>query len=526
MKTIRNRMFGLAATAAAAWLLSTTVTSAGGVSYTYDTLNRLTNVNYGNGSVINYTYDAAGNRLTYSGVVTNDAVAPSVVISSPTTGGTFSTTAPLGNLAGTASDNVGVTLVNWSNDRGGMGTAAGTTNWVVTGIALQPGTNVLSVTAYDAAGNGGVATLAVNYVAPPAIRIAGLTIASNAVVQMTVVGPVGGVLAIQTSTNLVQWYTIGTVANATGSLQFPFPFSAGESKRFFRVMQVQVPTGMVLIPAGSFTMGNCMDPSEGYASELPLHEVNVSAFYMDTNVVSYTLWTNVYQWATNHGYSFEYEAQGKAASHPACGVIWYDAVKWCNARSEKEGRAPCYYTDASQSQATIYRSGQYDLATNWVNWVVSGYRLPTEAEWEKAARGGVSGHRFPWGDTISWGLANYNASPGSGGYDVNATSGYNPAWTNGYPYTTAVGTFAPNGYGLYDMAGNVYQWCWDWYGGAYYSSSPGADPHGPAPSSSRVLRGGSWSYYAFNCRAAYRNYHYPTYGYDDFGFRSVLPPGQ
>jgi len=316
-------------------------------------------------------------------------------------------------------------------------------------------------------------------------------------------------------------------ADANGKIQVSVPM-------FYRVRGTNsvspgtVPSGMVLIPAGSFTMGNCMAPGEGGSSELPLHTVNVSAFYMDTNLVSYTLWTSVYNWAITNGYSFEHGAQGKASNHPAQSMTWYDAVKWCNARSEKEGRAPCYYTNASLSQMSIYRSGQYDIATNWVNWVVSGYRLPTEAEWEKAARGGASGHRFPWSDsdTINWSRANYLAEPGNA-YDVNATNGYNPVWTTGgTPYTTAVGTFAPNGYGLYDMAGNVYQWCWDWYDGAYYSSSPGTDPRGPATGSARVDRGGGWSNSALHCRAARRLTYNPTYMYYNGGFRSVLPPGQ
>jgi YD repeat-containing protein len=207
------------------------------VNYSYDSLNRLTSVNYGNGSVISYSYDPAGNRLTYAGVVTNDVVAPSIAISSPTSGTTFSTTNPAVSLGGTSSDNVGVTLVNWANDRGGMGIATGTTNWTVTGIPLQPGTNVISVTAYDAAGNTGVARLTVTYGVPPVIRITGFTIASNATAQLSVLGPAGGVLGVQTSTNLAEWSTIGTVTNATGSFQFSFPFSAGESKRFFRVVQ-------------------------------------------------------------------------------------------------------------------------------------------------------------------------------------------------------------------------------------------------------------------------------------------------
>jgi formylglycine-generating enzyme required for sulfatase activity len=292
---------------------------------------------------------------------------------------------------------------------------------------------------------------------------------------------------------------------------------------------------MALIPAGNFTMGNCMSPSEGYSNELPLHTNTLSAFYMDTKEVSKALWDEVYQWATNRPpdvrYSFEYGARGKAATHPAHSMEWYDAVKWCNARSEKENKTPAYYTDAGLS--VRYRTGQVNVQTDWVNWS-SGYRLPTEAEWEKAARGGVSGHRFPWldADTINWSRANYyvyrTAATNYYAYDVNPTSGYNPAWTNGgSPYTTPVGSFAANGYGLYDMAGNVWEWCWDWYGSAYYSSSPGTDPRGPS-GFSRVLRGGIWGNgaHANFCRSAFRTDYYPTSFSNGVGFRSVLPSGQ
>ena len=282
------------------------------------------------------------------------------------------------------------------------------------------------------------------------------------------------------------------------------------------------PSGMALIPAGSFTMGNCMASSEGDSDELPLHTVYVSAFYMDRYEVSKALWDEVYSWAIAHGYSFEYGAQGKASTHPAQRMTWYDSVKWCNARSEKDGKVPAYYTDAGLS--VRYRSG---LAVPYVSWS-SGYRLPTEAEWEKAARGGASGRRFPWGDTISWGQANYYAYPLSAGgyaYDVNGTSGYNPVWASGgYPYTTPVGTFGANGYGLYDMAGNVWEWCWDWYGS--YSSAYQSDPRGPTSGSYRVYRGGSWASIAFRCRAAGRYGYTPDSWYGDVGFRSVLPPGQ
>ncbi|HEY5042113.1 MAG TPA: formylglycine-generating enzyme family protein [Verrucomicrobiae bacterium] len=288
------------------------------------------------------------------------------------------------------------------------------------------------------------------------------------------------------------------------------------------------PSGMALIPAGSFTMGNCMDQNEGDTDELPLHTVYVSAFYMDKFDVILALWQQVYNWAVNHGYRFDYAGSGKAANHPVQTIDWYDCVKWCNARSEMEGRTPAYYTSAAL--AVVYRTGELDISNACVNWG-AGYRLPTEAEWEKAARGGLSGQRFPWGDTISESQANYY-SYWPGGvpypYDVNSYSGLNALFnTGGLPYTSPVNYFAPNGYGLYDMAGNVFQWCWDWY--EDYSSGSQTDPRGPTTGqygSDRVFRGGSWDNEAFFCRSANRIYLVPAdYDYD-ISFRSVLPSGQ
>jgi YD repeat-containing protein len=147
-------------------LFSVASSFAAGINYLYDSLNRLTNVDYGNGSVIGYTYDAAGNRLTYSGAVANDTIAPSISVTNPTSGYFFTTSNSTINLGGTASDNVGVVLVTWENDRGGFGTAAGTNSWTINGIPLQTGDNDIFVIAYDAAGNSTYTTLTVAYTTP------------------------------------------------------------------------------------------------------------------------------------------------------------------------------------------------------------------------------------------------------------------------------------------------------------------------------------------------------------------------
>jgi len=171
-------------------------------------------------------------------------------------------------------------------------------------------------------------------------------------------------------------------------------------------------------------------------------------------------------------------------------VRWSDAVRYCNARSKAEGLQPCY-----------------DLNTWQVNVAANGYRLPTEAEWEYACRAGTRTKYF-FGDdagklaTFAWYKQNSGGKP------------------------RPVGTKPANPWGLYDIYGNVAEWCYDRYGRDYYSKSPVENPRGPATGDTRVLRGGSWDSDAAQCTSSYRHKDNPGYadvcfGYDVYGFRCV-----
>lgn len=243
-----------------------------------------------------------------------------------------------------------------------------------------------------------------------------------------------------------------------------------------------VPQGMVLIPGGT---NSGTDPED-----FRDYSLTVSAFYMDSTEVTKAQWDAVCTWAVAHGYSFSNAVSGKVANHPVHTVSWYDCVTWCNARSEKEGRTPCY-----------------NLSTWSCNFAANGYRLPTMTEWEYAARGGLSGRRFPWGDMITHSQANYysywdGCSPFFS-YDAGYEKHDTRYATGSFPYTSPAGSFAANGYGLYDMAGNVSEWCNDSSGSA------------------RIKRGGSWRCDAYNLRCGLSVWFSPEHANNRTGFRAV-----
>jgi formylglycine-generating enzyme required for sulfatase activity len=168
----------------------------------------------------------------------------------------------------------------------------------------------------------------------------------------------------------------------------------------------------------------------------------------------------------------------------------------------------------------VYTTGDVDAV--YVNWTASGYRLPTEAEWEKASRGGLSGCRFPWGNLISESQANYYGATNSGSYD-RGPNGYNSIGSIGgtSPATSPVGSFDVNGYGLYDMAGNVFEWCGDWYGTPYGQPTINNPTGAGSASGVRVLRGGDYNDFANYARCAFRHYYFPKLAISFFGFRCV-----
>jgi len=258
---------------------------------------------------------------------------------------------------------------------------------------------------------------------------------------------------------------------------------------------------MVYVEGGTFDMGDTF--GEGYPDEWPVHPVTVRPFYLGRYAVTFD------------EYDAFCEATGREkpddkgwgrGSRPVIHVNWFDAVDYCNWRSDQEEFKRCYTIEEDE-----------------VSWDMSadGYRLPTEAEWEYAAREGGRKVRFGNGGDI--------ADPDAMNYDGSGDH-VQPYSVPGVflGMTLPVGSFRPNALGLYDMTGNVWEWCWDWYDNKYYANSPASDPAGAISGQNRVLRGGSWVSGTRNSRVTIRGRSIPEYRFHSYGFRrarSILRSG-
>ena len=233
---------------------------------------------------------------------------------------------------------------------------------------------------------------------------------------------------------------------------------------------------MLYIPAGEFEMGS----EEGDSDEQPVHTIYVDAFWMDETEVTNEMYSQCVNDGSCNKPGGSYYGDVSYADHPVVSVDWNDSASYCE----------------------------------WV-----GGRLPTEAEWEKAARGGVEGEAYPWGDAFDCKKANADDETLIDDYVV-------PGGANcdGYNRTSPAGSFSPNGYGLYDMSGNVWEWVNDWYASGYYVNSPSSNPSGPSSGEYRVLRGGSWLNYNDSLRSADRGWINPTYSNNYLGFRCSRSP--
>ncbi|MEI6715375.1 MAG: immunoglobulin domain-containing protein [Verrucomicrobiota bacterium] len=361
---------------------------------------------------------------------------------------------------------------------------------VVSGVSFvqRAGTNLVDVT-YTL--SGGSASI---YVVGSSDGGATYTVAAP-----TVSGDVGGAVAPGVGRKIV-WNAGADLPAQTRNLVLKVMAE--------RPLMVGAGGAFAPIPNGTYVIGDAL--GDGPADETPVGVV-LSPYYMSVKDTTKAQWDVVRTWGLSNGYTDLSVGAGKASNHPVQTVSWYDAVKWANAASEKEGLTPCYKVGGA-----VYRTGSSDTVT--CDWSADGYRLPTEAEWEVAARGGLTGKRFPLGDEISHSQANYYASS-EYLYDLSGLTagGYHPAYAaGGAPNTSPVGSFAANGYGIYDMAGNVGQWCWNWYEGSLAS---GSDPRGADSGTSRVLRGGDWDSVADNARCGFRYSTSPNNAFRLNGFR-------
>lgn len=250
---------------------------------------------------------------------------------------------------------------------------------------------------------------------------------------------------------------------------------------------------MIFVEGGTFQMGS--SDSDAGSNETP-HAVTVDDFYLHRFEVTFEEYDQFCE-ATNRDKPGD-EGWGRG-KRPVINVAWHDAVAYCNWKSKEVGLQPVYRINGTSVSA---------------DWNADGYRLPTEAEWEFAARSRGKDYKYAWGNGKPNGnIADESAKKENSGWTI--WEGYE----DGYAGTAPVGMFEQGTLGFSDLTGNVWEWCWDWYDSDYYQNSPSRNPRGPSTGSPRVFRGGGWDNRPQGCRAAYRDYWGPARRDGGVGFR-------
>ncbi len=276
----------------------------------------------------------------------------------------------------------------------------------------------------------------------------------------------------------------------------------------------------VALPGGVFRMGDASGDRNPLDGEGPVHEVHLDPFAIDATSVTNADWA---AFAAATGYRTEAESFGYSAVFhlalaadpadvlgPAAGAPWWSGVRGADWRHPGGPRSS---VDGLDDHPVVHIS--WNDATAYCAW--AGRRLPTEAEWEYASRGGLDGARYPWGDELMDGDR----------WRVNIFQGRFPAVNtaeDGFATTAPVRSFAPNGFGLWQTVGNVWEWCSDWFDPGYYAASPAANPAGPHGGHARVLRGGSYLCHSSYCnryRNSARSSNTPDSSMGNAGFRTV-----
>jgi len=266
--------------------------------------------------------------------------------------------------------------------------------------------------------------------------------------------------------------------------------------------------GMVFVEGGRFAMGCTNEQKNCQSDEKPAHPVSVSDFYMGVYEVTFTEF-DAFCEATNR--KKPSDRDWGRGNRPVIRVSWYDAIEYCNWRSRRAGLEACYTIDKTRKDPN---SKNFNDDYTWVvscDFKKNGYRLPTEAEWEYAAREGGKSVLFGNGKNVP-NLAEIN-------FGLRWRPKADSVKGGDRKRTVTVGSFSPNSLGLYDMSGNVWEWCWDWYGP--YGSEFRTNPTGVTSGSDRVIRGGSWEYPWNNLRVADRDPFDPNSKWSDVGFRLV-----